>query len=250
MTLGEFATLYSPLKAMHTKYESQGYTFQKASEFVLSWLVNAKAPPVFHCADFQFQHLLSKWMLVIDATKRKQLAECMHHDFFSDANVTSSPARSRSKSDPGSIPSPVRSPERDRTNSDPAGVPSSTRRPAQGRTNSDPADSPLSTSYVLPETSKLPEWAKSSVNTSHRVLSSTFRGASGQVSIATAADQGFMTASQKEYSMTGRGVITVSQNGYPMTSSRRISNPTLLSNTYLAGGKVTPQQPFFGSFVF
>lgn len=91
VTLGEFATLHSPLKAMNQQYERQGYTFQQASQMVMTWTANTTTPPVFQTgSDSQLQELLHEWMLVPAASRRRQVAECMHHAFFDAVNATAS----------------------------------------------------------------------------------------------------------------------------------------------------------------
>lgn len=101
MTIGEFATLNSPLKAMHQQCERNGHTFQQASKVVLSHVANSTAHPVFHTGgDIQLEDLLYKCMVVPDASRRRPLAECMRHEYFPGGNKekrSPSPSRKRSE---------------------------------------------------------------------------------------------------------------------------------------------------------
>lgn len=114
ITIAEVATLNSPLQDMFSQLQRQGQTFQQASESVITWLANTREAPAFQTGgmDVSFQNLLYKWMLVPDIKERRQLAECMNHDFFfaSDAMQTTSHSCCipRAKSDPDPIkPQPV-----------------------------------------------------------------------------------------------------------------------------------------------
>jgi len=109
ITIAEVATLNSPLQDMFSQLQRQGQTFQQASESVITWLANTRQAPAFQTGgmDVSFQNLLYKWMLVPDVKERRQLAECMNHDFFfaSDAMQTASHSCCipRAKSDPDAI---------------------------------------------------------------------------------------------------------------------------------------------------
>lgn len=89
MTLAEVATQNSPLKVMFAQLQKQGQTHQQASQAVMSWVANTREAPIFQTdgMDVGFQNLLYKSMLVLDISSRRQLAECMNHDFFRVADT-------------------------------------------------------------------------------------------------------------------------------------------------------------------
>eukprot|EP00746_Dinoflagellata_sp_MGD_P002721 gnl/MRDRNA2_/MRDRNA2_105321_c0_seq1.p1 gnl/MRDRNA2_/MRDRNA2_105321_c0~~gnl/MRDRNA2_/MRDRNA2_105321_c0_seq1.p1 ORF type:complete len:529 (+),score=83.58 gnl/MRDRNA2_/MRDRNA2_105321_c0_seq1:75-1661(+) len=101
MTLAEVATQNSPLQVMFSQLQRQGQTLQQASEAVLSWVANTREAPVFQTEgmDVRFQNLLYKWMLVLDIDGRRQLAECMDHDFFVATDPTQSVFQKQSDED-------------------------------------------------------------------------------------------------------------------------------------------------------
>jgi len=113
MTMAEFATTNSPLKQMHNQCERQGRTFQQASKVVLNWVANTMVAPIFQTGgDSQFEDLLYKWMIVPDASQRKQLAECMGHEFFPNSiSSCRSPSPSRKRASPKPTPSLAGIPE-------------------------------------------------------------------------------------------------------------------------------------------
>merc|ERR1719375_1750494 len=109
MTIAEVATSNSPLQDMFCQLQRQGQTFQEASEAVIRWVADAREAPVFQTGGMNvpLQNLLCKWMLVPDWYSRRQLAECLNHDFFSASDAMQTAADSciprpfgKAKSDP------------------------------------------------------------------------------------------------------------------------------------------------------
>jgi len=108
MTLAEVVTQNSPLQVMFSQLQRQGQTFQQASQAVITWVANTREAPIFQTdgMDVGFQNLLYNWMLILDINGRRQLAECMNHDFFLVAGTMQNASQSCEQAKPTYSPRP------------------------------------------------------------------------------------------------------------------------------------------------
>eukprot|EP00746_Dinoflagellata_sp_MGD_P137042 gnl/MRDRNA2_/MRDRNA2_70874_c0_seq1.p1 gnl/MRDRNA2_/MRDRNA2_70874_c0~~gnl/MRDRNA2_/MRDRNA2_70874_c0_seq1.p1 ORF type:complete len:611 (+),score=80.52 gnl/MRDRNA2_/MRDRNA2_70874_c0_seq1:74-1906(+) len=87
MTIAELALGKAPFKDV---YEGHKINFgpQHASKLFLKWLAEmTRAPRINTCGDRYLDDLLSGCLLVLDFTRRKELAESLNHDFFKSLPV-------------------------------------------------------------------------------------------------------------------------------------------------------------------
>lgn len=87
MSIAEVASLKAPLKEMHEEYKRRGQSKDQASQLVMQYLASMSGLPMLpdtvSYGDGSLDTLLSHWLLVPNATQRKELVECLDQDFLS-----------------------------------------------------------------------------------------------------------------------------------------------------------------------
>lgn len=97
MTIAELATGRAPLKDFHESQKRAGGGYQQASKLLLQWLAETTAAPrIYTGGDRQLDDLFYNWLLVPNPTRRKELAESLHHQFLTSPVQVSAPCNSNS----------------------------------------------------------------------------------------------------------------------------------------------------------
>eukprot|EP00747_Dinoflagellata_sp_TGD_P100992 gnl/TRDRNA2_/TRDRNA2_168212_c0_seq3.p1 gnl/TRDRNA2_/TRDRNA2_168212_c0~~gnl/TRDRNA2_/TRDRNA2_168212_c0_seq3.p1 ORF type:complete len:702 (+),score=160.25 gnl/TRDRNA2_/TRDRNA2_168212_c0_seq3:87-2108(+) len=92
MTICELVTLDAVLKPMYANFLRNAHSHREAGFLFMDWLSNIKKVPLpksIEKWDTQLSDLIANWLLVCDKSTRKNLAQCLSHDYIKSAESKS-----------------------------------------------------------------------------------------------------------------------------------------------------------------